>query len=56
MTSAASYGTNLLLQQGRAKVITNASDIADMITHDDSVHEAPSIGMPVARSGQQRTL
>lgn len=55
VTSTASYGTNLLLQQGRAKVITNASDIADMLTHDDSVHEVPSIGASVARSGQQRS-
>lgn len=55
VTSAASYGTNLLLQQGRAKVITNASDIADMITLNDSVHAAPSIGTPVARSGHQRS-
>ncbi len=55
VTSAASYGTNLLLQQGRAEVITNASDIADMIALDGSVHEVPSIGMSIARSGQQRS-
>lgn len=55
VTSAASYGTNLLLQQGRAQVITNASDVVDMISLDDSVHEAPSIGTSVARSGQQRS-
>lgn len=56
VTSAASYGTNLLLQQCRAKVITTASDIADMIAHDDSVHVVPSIGASVIRPGQQRTL
>lgn len=54
VTSAASYGTNLLLQQGRAKVITNASDIANIIALDGSVHEVPSIGTSVARTGQQR--
>lgn len=55
ITSAASYGTNLLLQQGRANVITNATDIADMIAHDESAHDVPSIGTPVVRTEQQHS-
>ncbi|WP_282186323.1 hypothetical protein [Microbacterium aerolatum] len=36
-------------------MITNASGIADMISLDDSIHEVPSTGTSVARTGPQRS-
>lgn len=60
ITSAASTGANLLLQQGRAQLVTNAADVRDLIEHGQFTRQLPYFGSPSAsatrETPQQRSL
>lgn len=43
ITSSASTGTNLLLQQGRAHLVTNAADIRDLAEHGRTTPPSPTL-------------
>lgn len=54
VTSAASYGTNLLTQEGDARVVTSANDIVRLLEEKVPVERSGAISMPFARSATQR--
>ena len=58
VTSAASTGTNLLLQSGHARVITNGSDIVHMLEGEISAPSRSVIreGAPYVVSPKSRVL
>lgn len=60
ITSSASTGANLLLQQGCAQLVTNAADVRDLVEHGQFTRQLPYFGSPSAsatrETPQQRSL
>lgn len=54
ITSAASYGTNLLIQEGSAHLVASASDMARLMQSGPGPMPPRPCGMPIDRGGHQR--
>lgn len=55
VTSAASYGTNLLLQEGSARLITNANDLVKFLEAETGIEQSGSLCKTLERSATQRS-
>lgn len=54
VTSAASYGTNLLVQEHKAQIVTCSNDVANLLEANTGPVLTRPFGMPIDRGGPQR--
>lgn len=54
VTSAASYGTNLLVQEHKAQIVTCSNDVANLLETNTAPVSTRPFGMPIDRGGPQR--
>lgn len=55
VTSAASHGTNLLLQEGDTRLITSADDLMKLLEAETGIERSGSLGKTFERSAMQRS-